>query len=245
MFSMRNSIAGSRRYSREFFESLVADLRKARLDKIDVLLPANLVGAEAHLISPEELLNRERNYPSLILRASNPRKKETLKMLFINRNSRAVFLDDTFPSGESNPPAIYFQSPDPGRTYSVFHFFLDYFRRPETGGTVWLAALFAGAVLFTEVIAILSLRNGVISAQWHQSPAWDILLSAISLVILFRFFASPRGLWVKPRRELRLAQLLNMALRGELRDNPLVSLIVSVLGTVVAAFILKWLGLLH
>jgi len=244
MFSIRRTLEGSRKYSREFFESFVSDLTKARFDRIEVLLPANQVGAEAHVVSPGELLNRERNYASIVLRAINIRKKETLKVLFINRNSRAVFLDDTFPSGESQPPGLYFQSPDPGRTYSVFHFFHDYLKRPGTSGSIWLAAIVAGFVLFTEVVAALSMRTGVVAAQWRQSPFWDVLLVALSLLILYRYFATPRGLWVKPRREARLLQLANMALRGELKDNPLVSLVVSVLGTVIAALILKWLGLL-
>ena len=88
------------------------------------------------------------------------------------------------------------------------------------------------------------MRTGVVAAQRRQSPFWDVLLVALSLLTLYRYFATPRGLWVKPRREARLLQLASMALRGELKDNPLVSLVVSVQGTVIAALILKWLGLL-
>jgi hypothetical protein len=131
---MRKNLSGARKYSREFFESLTADLHKANLKTIEILLPVNQVGEDEYKISPEELLNRERNYPSLVLRAVNKRTNETLKILFINRNSKAAFMDDTFPSGESQPPGLYFQSPDPARAYAVFQFFYEYLSRPDTGG---------------------------------------------------------------------------------------------------------------
>ena len=65
----------------------------------------------------------------------------------------------------------------------------------------------------------------------------------VALPIIFKFFAHPKGLWIKPKRENRLFYLANMALRGELRDNPLVNLIISIVGAVVTVLVLSLLGL--
>ena len=56
---------------------------------------------------------------------------------------------------------------------------------------------------------------------------------------MFKFFKEPKGLWIKPKRELRIVQLINMAIRGDLRDNPIVTLIVTIIGTILATVLLK------
>lgn len=246
MFSRRRSLDGTRKYSREFFEKLLADLEHAGFSGAEIRLPHNVVGMDNCLISPRELLNRERNYPSLILVAVRPGSQETLKVLFVNRSARAFFVDDTFPSGESQPPGLYFQSPDPARAYAVFEFFYDYLRTPRLAGyrALFLLACLAGLVLVSEVLSLTHLRDGVLSIRWGPHPLWDLLVLALSPLAIFRFLAEPKGLWIKPTRDLRFLQLLRMAARGDFKDNPLVTLVITILGTVVAAVILKWLGLL-
>ena len=244
VFSKRGGLGGSREYSREFLEAFLADLSRAGFDQIEMMLPHNLVGIEQHIVSPRDYLDRERNYPSVILRATDSSKRETLKVLFVNRSSKAAFFDDTFPSGESARPGLYFQSPDPGRTYSVFQFFYEYLTGPGTATIPAALGMLATLALAFEALGLVFERNGAIASTWGQSIAWDVALIIASAVLVFAYYASRRGLWVKPRREIRLLQLANMALRGELRDNPLVSLIITVLGTVIGAIILNWLGVL-
>ena len=162
----------------------------------------------------------------------------------MNRNSKASFFDDTFPSGESARPGLYFQSADPGRTYAVFQFFYEYLTGPDTATMPVILYMLASLALIFEAISLVFGGNGAVAATWNQSPLWDVVLTAIPIVLVFTFYATRRGLWVKPRRELKVLQLANMALRGELRDNPLVSLITTVLATVIAAIVLKLLGVL-
>ncbi len=246
MFSRRRSLSGARKYTREFFEKLLADLKDGGFPNLVIKLPHNLVGMDNSTVSPDDLLRRERNYASLILVAQSPETDETLKILFVNRNAKTFFVDDTFPSGESQPPALYFQSRDPGRAHAVFAFFYDYLTAPRLT-THWVFAFLSFAALLlvaAEALALIGLRGGLLYRRWLLHPVWDVLAIALALLVVFRFFAEPKGLWIKPERELYPIQLLRMTLRGDFRDNPLVTLIVTVVGTVIAGFIIKWLGIL-
>lgn len=246
MFSRRGTLDGKRKYSREFFQSLVNDLTGAGFDDIKVVLPHNIATIEESEISVEELLRRERNYPSLILRVKSSSNNETLKILFVNRNSRAVFVDDTFPNGESEPPQLYFQSPDPGRTFAVFEFFKEYLKKPSltSDWLQWFAAVLSSIFITLEILTLVTLRKSWLSNQYHVSASWDVIAIPVAMFIAFKYFGRPKGLWIKPNRELRLLYLANMAIRGELRDNPLVSLIVTVIGGLIVALILKLIGVL-
>lgn len=239
MFNKRKTFSGSRGFSREFFETFLADLERARFDHVEVMLPHNLVGIDEHLITGQEFLDRERNYPAVIVRAKDSQKQETLKVLFVNKDSKASFFDDTFPSGESQRPGLYFQSPDPGRTYAVFQFFYEYLTRSETAGISSLVFAVSGLFVIFEVISLVFEKQSFIAAMWDQSVVWDVIGSIVAVVVLFLYFAQSRGLWIKPRRELGFLQLANRAFRGDLRDNPLVLLVVAILGTVIGGLLLK------
>ncbi len=244
MFSRRRDLDGSRRYGREFFEALVNDLSRAGFKDIRIRLPHNLVGLDNSLIAPDELLRRERNYPASILIATHPENTETLKVLFVNTSAKTVFADDTFPGGQSERPTLYFQSPDPGRTYSVFEFFYEYLSRLAVREfrIESLANTLAFLLALAEGITILSTGNGILGQRFHQPVYLDVVVMLASQVVAARFFALPKGLWIKPQRELRLTRLVVMAIRGELRDNPVVSVLVQVIGIILAALILRLFG---
>jgi hypothetical protein len=224
----------------------VSDLRASGFESVSVRLPHNFVQVGQSQVTVEELLKRERNYPALILVARAERADETIKILFVNRNSRAVFVDDTFPNAESEPPQLYVQSPDPARAYALFHFFREYLQRPSlaTYRIVGLLTVVSFLVMLGEILAIASRQTTLLALRWGVHPAWDIPLMLVALVLLFRFFSEPKGLWIKPTREVRLLYLAAMALRGDLRDNPLVTLVVSIIATVLATLILKLLHVL-
>ena len=80
----------------------------------------------------DDFLRHERNFAAVILRAESSQKNELLKLLFVNSTARAVFVDDTFPMAQSEQPALFFQSPDPGRVYAVFEFFHDLLSQQAT-----------------------------------------------------------------------------------------------------------------
>lgn len=246
MFSKRASLNGSRKYSREFFEKLCSDLTQSGFDQLNILLPHNIVKIGDALITVDEFLKRERNYPALILIAKSTRLDETLKVLFVNRNLHCVFADDTFPNAKSEPPQIYFQSPDPGRVYAVFEFFREYVQSPSILPWYfnWTIGSLSMFFVLLQFLVLFSSRKGLLMQfGYTTTTTWDILVTLLASYLLFQYFAFPKGLWIKPHRELHLLYLFNMAIRGEYRDNPLVALIFSVLGTIIAALILKLLGL--
>ena len=246
MFSRRRRLAKEREYKREFFESLVTDLSRAGLSQLVVKLPHNrLAKDEPWEISISELLKRERNYPALVLQASNPQKSEVMKILFINVDTVTHFMDDTFPSGQSEWPALYFQSNDPARAYAVFEYFYEYLCRPSVRG-YWLLFLgFVGSVVFiiAELIAMFGGERTFLGQRWNWVPLIDILLIGTGLMIAFRFFAVRKGLWIKETREIRLLNLLYGIFRGEFSDNPLVMLLVIIVGGLVVTVLAKLLGL--
>lgn len=245
MFSNRASLHHARKYSREFFEKLVSDLRLAGFGELYVLLPHNVVDLNSAKITVEELLKRERNYSALILSSHNPATKDTIKILFVNLNNRAVFADDTFPNAQSEPPQLYVQSPDPVRCFGLVGFFREYLEKPKLQGHVlsWFVAVFSLVFIIANTFYFgnnWALATGSERRRYIPLYAFGLV---IALMFLFRFFARPTGLWIKPKRELRLFYLANMALKGELKDNPLVTVIVTVLGTILTVLILKLLGL--
>jgi hypothetical protein len=246
MFTKRGVLDGSRKYTREYFITLCSDLINSGFSDIKILLPHNIEKLEESKITVEELLKRDRNYPALILIAKSKTKKETLKILFINRNSKSVFADDTFPNAQSEPPQIYFQSPDPGRTYAVYAFFQEYLKTASLFPFIFslLISNLSLLILLLETIYFIVSSKGLLMHQGFTSGFWDIALCILALYFIFRFFASPKGLWIKPQRELRIFYLINMAIHGEYRDNPLVALIFSILGIVIGALIVNWLGLI-
>ena len=97
--------------------------------------------------------------------------------------------------------------------------------------------------LVLEFAALLSQHTGLIAQKSGLSPIWDMLLMAFALWIAFKFFSMPSGLWIKPRREVRVVSFLKMAVRGEYRDNPIVQLGITVVGGLLVAIVCKWLGL--
>jgi hypothetical protein len=245
VFSKRTTLHKGRKYTREFFEKLVADLHLAGFNDVDILLPHNIVQLSDAKISVDELLKRERNYAALILSAHNALTQDTLKILFVNRNRHAVFADDTFPNAVSEPPQLFVQSNDPVRCFGLFGFFREYLQTPAISGHS--ASLFVSLLgLAYLIVATLYLLN-----RWSvvgQGRGRLILLAyavgvVVAAIFLFRFFATPTGLWIKPKRELKLLYLANMALKGEFKDNPLVTLLVSVVGTILTVLLLKLLGL--
>jgi hypothetical protein len=246
MFSRRARLNSARKYTREFFRTLITDLADSGFDHINVVLPHNYVKLQESTVSVDALLEKDRNYPALILIAKDSGTGDTLKILFVNSNSKAVFADDTFPNAESEPPQIYYQSRDPGRTYAVFEFFREYLQQPSLGGyrLAWIAGNLSLLFLVFEAVFLATSKRPFLQAQLSWHPFFDLVFSALAIRFSFSFFSYPKGLWIKPEREIRLLYLANMAIRGDLRDNPLVSLIVSVLGTVIAALILHWFHLI-
>jgi hypothetical protein len=236
-------------YSRDNLEKLGNDLHEAGFDKISVKLPHNLVGIESQEVPLQEFIERERNYPAVIFSAVSTERRETVKILFVNISRKTFFVDDTFPSGHSEPSELFVQSPDPARVYSLAGFFGDYFKGRGKRSSSALKSLTYFAALFLLLGQILSLMKGrgffsTVYASLPFGAALDLATSAIALFIVFTSFRTPTGLYVNPPPRSNLWTLANRAIKGEVMDNPLVSLIVTVIAGLVTALLLKLLGVL-
>jgi len=249
MFSARRRIPGNRVYDKGFLEKLGKDLSEAGFDDITIKLPHNLVGMEQSEIPFKEFVERERNYPSVILCATSTTKRETLKVLFVNISRKAFFVDDTFPSGHSEPPEMFIQSPDPARVYALTGFFSAYFEKEAKQSSTALGVLsFIAAVfaLAAEVLAFLKTSRGFLSTTYTSgwAIAADLAIGLVAGILIYDFFTKKQGLYVHDRPRRNIWGLAKQAIRGEVRDNPLVSFIVSVLGTLTTTIILKVFNLL-
>jgi hypothetical protein len=246
MFSLRQGINKNRVYDKRFFDVFINDLIRAGFEKIRIKLPHNLVGMEKQEQGLEEFLNRERNYPSLIVVAKNPTSNETIKVLFVNISRKAFFVDDTFPSGHSEPSEIYVKSPDPARAYALLKFFVDYFKggKRSPSGWRWILTILALFAYVAEALVYAKKGHGLISSATPKLWPVDILIFAFGIIFMFQIFRWPSGLYINEMPKRGVAQLTSMALKGELRDNPLVTIIGSVLATILATLILKSLGVL-
>lgn len=246
MFSLKQSINRKRVYDRRFFEVFTKDLVNAGFEKIRIKLPHNLVGMENQEQDLEEFLNRERNYPSLIVVSENPNRNETIKVLFVNISRKAFFVDDTFPSGHSEPSEICVKSPDPARAYALLKFFVDYFKNGRRSPTTWqwiltIIALFA---YIAEALVFAKKGEGLLSSTNPKLWPLDILIFVLGIIFMFHVFRCPSGLYINEMPKRSIVQLANMALKGEFRDNPLVTVIGSVVATILATLLLKWFGVL-
>jgi len=206
-------------------------------------LPHNLVGMANATVSLVKFLNRNRNYPAQILEARNPNTSETVKVLFVNINTRrTVFVDDTFPSGHSTPSALSVDSPDPARAQSLVVFFHEQLVAVSEGAGPSRAvlAIVATLLIMFEMAQLFRPGHTMLFASLG-SPGILLDLAAIAawLVFMYKFLSEPVGLMIRDR-ETSARHLLELALRGELRDNPLVSVIANALGTVLGGAIL-WL----
>jgi hypothetical protein len=247
MFTRRRRLDRRRKYTKEFLESFASRLGEAGFDSLSIVLPHNYPSVDPKQ-SEEPLsafLERGRNFAGVIFKAYSTERQETLKILFINSNARAIFVDDTFPMAESEPSALYFQSPDPARAYAFCEYFFELLSEPPIRHFVIMTYLSLVSILFLvlQALFVFGTRKGVLMARASASgPWWDIAAAGLAAYILFRSSAAESGLWIKPKRELRLVYLLNMALKGQFRDNPLVQLVITIIGGLFVAWVAKLFG---
>lgn len=248
MFSRRRYLDRRRKYSKEFLSSLLQKLSEAGFEDISVVLPHNYetVDPRKSIVSTQEFMNKERNYAAIIVIAKSKERNEILKILFVNSSAKALFVDDTFPSAASEPPALYFQSPDPARTYALFEYFFDLLNQGSIRNFVLFSIVQFTALIYilVEAFSLLGKKNFLISKQFHLPIYLDLITILLSIFVIYRFFSQPSGLWVKPKRETKLLSFFKMAIRGELRDNPLIQFLITILGGLLVAVLAKLFGLL-
>ena len=225
MFSARRRIPGTRLYDKDFLDQLGRDLGEAGFDQITVKLPYNLVGTDQHEISLGSFLERERNYPAVILLARRSGQEEAVKALFVNTGREAHFFDDTYPSGHSAVSGIYVQSRDPARVYSLTGFFGEYFTEKGKESRTWVRTVAHVLALCLLVAQVFSLADGTgfFSAVYPTlAYGWvlDVIAIACAVGTIFVSHRTPTGLYVTPLPEPDLTTLAMSAIRGQVMDNP-------------------------
>ena len=248
MFTRRKALDRRRLYTREYFQSLVQQLSDAGFDSIKVILPHNYpsVDTENSAVSIDEFLERGRNFAAIILTAESTEKSELLKVLFVNSDATAAFVDDTFPSVASEPPSLFFQSPDPARAYALFEYFYDNLSKGRLGRFVFsfVMGIISMFMIVAEIASVVVRKQGILGYNFGAAIFLDVALGIGSVWMAFNFFKQPSGLWIKPRRDIRFLYLIKMAIRGELRDNPFVQIVITIVGSVLAMVLLKWMDLI-
>jgi len=243
MFSRRRSLDRRKKYSKEFFLSLLQQLREAGFSEFSIILPHNYetVNPKHSIISVDEFVNKERNYAAIILIAKNIENNELLKILFVNSSSKSIFLDDTFPSATSEPPALYFQSLDPARTYALFEYFYEILSQGKPWNFILNSIINFFSLIFitSEFIYLGAKKQLLISGQFDLPIYVDVVISIFCIVFAFKFFLLPSGLWIKPTRETKILSMIKMAIRGEYRDNPIVQLAIVIIGGLIVLLLSK------
>lgn len=243
MFSRRRSLDRRKKYSKEFFISLIQQLKEAGFSEFSIVLPHNYetVNPKHSIISVDEFVNKERNYTAIILIAKKKVHNELLKILFVNSSAKSIFLDDTFPSATSEPPALYFQSSDPARTYALFEYFYEILSQEKPWNFILnsIINLFSLIFIASEFIYLGAKKRLLISGQFDLPIYVDIVISIIFMVFIFKFFKLPTGLWIKPKRETKILSMVKMAIRGELKDNPIVQFAIVIIGGIIVLLLSK------
>jgi hypothetical protein len=246
MFTARKRLKGNRLYSREFLVSFSEDLKRAGFTEIYIKLPHNIVGTENNKISLDDFLNKERNFPSLIFESINPTNNEEIKILFVNISAKAFFVDDIFPSGHSEPQEIFVRSNDPARVYSLINFFKSYIENESIKSpTIFISIIYIISLIFiiSQIFSLFAQFKFILNYK-YQLPVWlDVSLLLVSLFVMYKMILIPKGLYITKRPDRGVVRYINMALKGQLVDNPMVSLIISILGSLIVAIIFKLIDL--
>lgn len=130
MFSRRKTLSGRTKFDKSFVISLKEMFTDAKLNQITVKLPHNYIRKEEkNEIDIDDFINLGRNFPAIIIRAQNEKKKEEIKILFVNISTKSFFYDHTFPSGHSEPSEIFVSTADPVRTWGLFEYFYNYLKK--------------------------------------------------------------------------------------------------------------------
>lgn len=243
MFIRRKALSGRTKYDKNFVIALRDKLLEAKLDTITIKIPHNYSkDNEESEISIDEFLNRERNYPSIILRATNNNKEE-VKILFVNISAKSFFYDHTFPSGHSEPSELYISTSDPVRTWGLFEYFFSYISRNENKSEVFVViGFFLSLTMFiAEFASYLNTEKLILNSKFGYSPAIDIGAIIICLIILVRYFNSDKGVYVK-ERDKKASQMLLMLIKGEFRDNPILNFALSIVASIIASILLAYSG---
>lgn len=246
------------KWDRSYLTTLGSDLSKAGFSTITIKLPIDLdkvlkdkpveeqVADELQRreIPLQNFLDRERNYSAVILVAKKEDPQETIKILFGNKSEKTAFADSTFPSGHSSRSTLYVQSSDPARVYPLCDFFHDHLSKKGDSTVLrTVAGLLSLFLVILEFITLLANSKGIIQTQWTSTAHFDVFVSVLAFYFMYHYLSTPTGLSVNDRETETLGSYVRRALKGELRDNPVVNLVISVIATVIAALILHWIGL--
>jgi hypothetical protein len=128
------------------------------------------------------------------------------------------------------------------RVYSLFEFVYDYLSTKGVSSLfVSILGFFSILFLAVEVITFLGQGKVFFQIMWNVNPAYDVIASFLSILSLYNYFKKPIGLNVNERESANLPNFIRRAIRGEMRDNPLVNIIITVVATIIAGIALHFI----
>lgn len=265
MFTTRKTIGNIYHWDRNFISALKTDLEKGGYIDVSIKLPFSPGRLYQNLeisssaddikqalnedllhasISIDEFLEIERNFPAVIFIAINPDKKETIKILFINSSKKMKFLDDTFPSVDSAQSQIFTQSPDPARIVPLSDFlYAHLMKSSQSNAGTNIQGIIAFGLLIIQVMTVVSTGSGILNTFWNLNFFYDIIIGLGTILFLYNYQTSPRGLSVNDRETQTVDSFVRRIVVGDFKDNVLVNIVITILVSIVTAFVLKWIDL--
>lgn len=242
MFIRRRTVSINTVLTTEYIISLRTSFQNAGLKEFAIKIPHNYIkeGAKSEL-SLEEFLTLNRNFPSIIILARST-NNELIKLLLVNLSKKAYFNDHTFPSGHSEPSELYVATNDPVRTWGLFEYFYNELRHVSSFTEIASIVGFFFSIILLLIETILIIDRGVfwIQAQYLTTGIFDIILIVLSILILYNYFSSDKGLYVK-KKSKGIPRYINLIIKGQFRDNPIFNLILSIIASIIAALIMLFL----
>lgn len=239
LYSKRKSFSKNRKFDRAFLEEFRKALAAGGFTSVSIKLPHNLIKDGKDELSYSDFLQRERNYPSVIVAAKNKKTNEEVKVLFVNISTKAFFQDNTFPSGHSESPELYILS-KPEHLNGLFDFYYSFLknRSPITAGVQALIGVISLLVIIFYTVSLLRGSAAILHEEYGLNSIVDLVLFTLAIFSFLQFSNQHTGLYIK-EKEFKPADLVRRAINGEFRDNPIVTIIVTILATLIVTLILK------
>jgi len=265
-FTHTTRISSNNHYDEVFIQSLNDDLESLGF-KTHIVLPEAKLKNKSNKSSEyekldypkkkltiKEYLNARRDYASLLFVATKLSTSETVRILFNNIGQTYIYKEDDLPSKlDSNQSAsahlISVTSRDPIKSFTSVAYYMARFKTPTPAKTrITLVLALIGTIwLFIEVIYITKFGQVFLLRQ-HLQPniSLDFVLMLLSFVSILPVFKLEKpGLRIEPKQQ-RIKPFLGGLLKGHFTNNPVLVLILAILGAFIGGLILEIVStLLH
>lgn len=238
-------INSSARYDRRFFDWLFAELRDLHLPEIVVFLPHQDVPIqERTLLAGDFLKLTRKNLGGFVVRANGPNAGlgTVVRVMVSIGDSGAHFSDDMFSEVRRSTGSIDVSSPLATDAYSLSGYLQhEIFSHASTAPGRLGATLLLVAAMF---LLLEIVTTGLARRFIHANIMVDAVLGAAALVCVLLVLFMRRG--VSLSTPVPRSHVFERLMRGSLKDNPILIVIIAALGIILGGlgleFSLRMLG---